>query len=366
MTDAPAQRGSREAAGGPSGVVGGSPSAGGSSRPEAGVASLLQAVRAGDRRSLAKAITLVESTRPRDRAAAVDLLVRLHALTNPVAADTVRIGISGAPGVGKSTFIEAFGLHAVAAGHRVAVLTVDPSSRLAGGSILGDKTRMAELSQHPEAFVRPTPAGRTLGGVARRTREALLVCEAAGFDVIVVETVGVGQSETAAAAMTDLFVLILAPLGGDELQGIKRGVTELADLVLVNKADGDQAAAARRTVAEYRSALHLMRPRTAAWTPAVEACSALARTGVAQAWQRVRDCRAALEASGDRAARRTAQAQGWLHEEVEAGLYERLREDPRLEARAARLEHGVRAGRIAPPAAARDLFDAFFAARTGV
>ena len=323
------------------------------------VAALLEGLRTGGRRGLAKAITLVESTRPRDRAAAAGLLAGLHALANPVHPETVRIGVSGAPGVGKSTFIEAFGLHAVRAGRRVAVLAVDPSSRLAGGSILGDKTRMAELSQHPEAFVRPTPAGRTLGGVARRTREAIVVCEAAGFDVIVVETVGVGQSETAVAGMTDLFLLLIAPLGGDELQGIKRGVMELADLVLVNKADGEQADAAHRTVAEYRNALHLMRPRTSAWTPPVEPCSALARAGIAEAWRRAEECRAALRASGDWAARRAAQAEAWLREELEAVLYERLREDPRLEARAARLEDGVRAGRIAPPAAARDLLDTF-------
>ena len=320
-------------------------------------AALAERVRTGEVRALAKAITLVESTRPVDRNAALGLLEAL-----PMPAGTVRIGISGSPGVGKSTFIEAFGFRAIEAGHRIAVLTIDPSSRLAGGSILGDKTRMTELSQRPEVFIRPTPAGRTLGGVARRTREAIVLCEAAGFDVIVVETVGVGQSETAVAGMTDLFVLLLAPLAGDELQGIKRGVMELADLVLVNKADGVQADAAGRTVAEYRNAIHLMRPRTPAWTPEVESCSALTRTGIAEAWQRTLECRAALEASGDWAARRTAQAEEWLREEIEAGVYERLREDPRLEPLAARVEEEVRAGRTAPPAAARRLLDAFFAA----
>ena len=321
-------------------------------------AALTERVRAGEVRALAKAITLVESTRPGDRSAAIGLL---EALPAP-GSGTIRIGISGSPGVGKSTFIEAFGLRAVEAGHRIAVLTIDPSSRLAGGSILGDKTRMPKLSQRPEAFIRPTPAGRTLGGVARRTREAIVLCEAAGFDVIVVETVGVGQSETAVAGMTDLFLLLLAPLAGDELQGIKRGAMELADLVLVNKADGIQADAAGRTVAEYRNALHLMRPRTPAWTPTVEACSALTGTGIEPAWERTLECRAALEASGDWAARRTAQAEEWLREEVEAAVHERLREDSRLEPLAARLEQEVRAGRIAPPAAARRLLDAFFAA----
>ena len=317
---------------------------------------LAQRVQAGEVRALAKAITLVESTRAADRNAALELLEAL-----PAPGGTVRIGISGSPGVGKSTFIEAFGLKVLDAGHHVAVLTVDPSSRLAGGSILGDKTRMAELSQRPEAFIRPTPAGHTLGGVARRTREAIVLCEAAGFDVVVVETVGVGQSETAVAGMTDLFVLLLAPLAGDELQGIKRGVMELADLVLVNKADGVQADAARRTVAEYRNALHLMRPRTPAWTPLVETCSALTGIGIPEAWRRTLECRAALEDSGDWAARRTAQAEAWLREEFEAGVYERLREDTRLEPFAARLEEEVGAGRIAPPAAARTLLDAFFA-----
>ena len=328
-------------------------------------ADLAARVRAGEVRALAKAITLVESTRPADRSEAIRLLEALGAPPDTVRTDTLRIGVSGSPGVGKSTFIEAFGLRAVAAGRRIAVLTVDPSSRLAGGSILGDKTRMAELSQRPEAFIRPTPAGRTLGGVARRTREAVVLCEAAGFDVVVVETVGVGQSETAVAGMTDLFLLLLAPLAGDELQGIKRGVMELADLVLVNKADGAQADAAARTVAEYRNALHLMRPRTPAWSPTVEGCSALTGAGVAEVWERVLACQAALEASGDRAARRAAQAEEWLREEVEAVMQERLREDPRLAPLAARLEEDVRAGRAAPPAAARRLLDAFFARPPG-
>lgn len=328
--------------------------------PPRRAADLAERVRAGEVRALARAITLVESTRPADRSEALGLLEALG--PSP---DTLRVGISGSPGVGKSTFIEAFGLRAVEAGRRIAVLTIDPSSRLAGGSILGDKTRMAGLSQRPEAFIRPTPAGRTLGGVARRTREAIALCEGAGFDLIVVETVGVGQSETAAAGMTDLFLLLLAPLAGDELQGIKRGVMELADLVLVNKADGAQAEAAARTVAEYRNALRLMRPRTPAWSPTVEACSALTGAGVADAWERVLACRAALDASGDRAARRTAQAEEWLREEVEAALHERLREDPRLEPLAARLEEDVRAGRAAPPAAARRLLDAFFARPPG-
>ena len=319
-------------------------------------AALAERVRAGEVRALAKAITLAESTCPADRSAAIGLL---EALLAP-GIRTIRIGISGSPGVGKSTFIEAFGLRAVEAGHRVAVLTIDPSSRLAGGSILGDKTRMTELSQRPEVFIRPTPAGRTLGGVARRTREAIVLCEAAGYDVIVVETVGVGQSETAVAGMTDIFLLLLAPLAGDELQGVKRGIMEFADIVLVNKADGARTDAARVTVAEYRNALHLVRPRTSAWMPTIGACSALTGCGVPEAWERTLECRVALEAAGDWAARRTAQAGEWLREEVESGVHERLHRDPRLQPLAARLEEEVRAGRTAPPAAAHRLLDAFF------
>ncbi|PWC95248.1 methylmalonyl Co-A mutase-associated GTPase MeaB, partial [Azospirillum sp. TSO5] len=218
-------------------------------------ARLAEAVRSGDRRALARAITLIESTRADHRATADALLAALL----PYTGNSVRLGISGVPGVGKSTFIEAFGLHVIGLGHKVAVLAVDPSSQRTGGSILGDKTRMVDLSREANAFIRPSPAGTTLGGVARRTREAMLICEAAGFDVIVVETVGVGQSETAVADMVDLFMLLLLPAGGDELQGIKKGIVELADLVVVNKADGDLAATARHTVADYRHALALLR-----------------------------------------------------------------------------------------------------------
>ena len=219
----------------------------------------------GDRRALARAITLVESTRADHRAEAEALLAEVL----PHTGDAIRVGISGAPGAGKSTFIEALGLHLVAHGHRVAVLAVDPSSTRSGGSILGDKTRMEQLTRSPHAFVRPSPTGGTLGGVARRTREAMLLCEAAGFDVVLVETVGVGQSEVKVAAMVDLFLVLVAPGGGDELQGLKRGIMELADLVVVNKADGDLAAAAAHTAADYAAALHLVRPRIAGWTPRV-------------------------------------------------------------------------------------------------
>ena len=219
----------------------------------------------------------------------------------------MRLGVSGTPGAGKSTLIEAFGGHVIEHGHRIAVLAVDPSSRRSGGSILGDKTRMQRLAKAPQAFIRPSPAGATLGGVTRRTREAALACEAAGFDVIVIETVGVGQSETAVADMVDCFVLLLAPGGGDELQAIKRGIIELADLVVVNKADGELLAAARRAQADYQAALHLLRPATAGWTPEVLTCSALEGSGIDALWQAVRRHRAALEATGELAAKRQRQ-----------------------------------------------------------
>ncbi len=223
---------------------------------------LADAIASGDRRALAKGITLIESAKPAHAAAAEALVAALLRRARP----SIRIGLSGTPGAGKSTFIEAFGLLLTARGHRVAVLAVDPSSRVSGGSILGDKTRMDRLSRDPNAFIRPSPSGGTLGGVARRTREAIVAVEAAGFDVVIVETVGVGQSETAVADMTDLFVLVHAPGGGDELQGVKRGIMELADLVVVNKADGDLAPAAARAASDLQAALHLMRPKHAAWT----------------------------------------------------------------------------------------------------
>ncbi|MBI5163680.1 MAG: methylmalonyl Co-A mutase-associated GTPase MeaB, partial [Magnetospirillum sp.] len=225
------------------------------------VAALVAGVQAGERRALARAITLIESTRPDHRDAADALL---HDLL-PQAGNAVRVGITGVPGAGKSTFIEAFGLAAIAAGHRLAVLAVDPSSPRSGGSILGDKTRMEELSRDPRAFIRPSPSGGTLGGVARRTREAMLVCEAAGFDVVIVETVGVGQSETAVADMVDMFLLLLVPGGGDELQGLKKGIVELADAIVVNKADGDLAAAAGRAARDYANALHLLAAPAGGW-----------------------------------------------------------------------------------------------------
>lgn len=311
--------------------------------------ALAERIASGDRRALAKAITLVESSRPEHREAAAALLERLQPPFSP----SLRIGISGPPGVGKSTFIEAFGLHAIAQGSRVAVLSIDPSSSLSGGSILGDKTRMQELGRNSSAYIRPTPAGTTLGGVARRTRETMALCEAAGFDLIVVETVGVGQSETACAEMTDVFVVLLLPLGGDELQGIKRGIMELADVVLVNKADGEQLGAAQRTVAEYRNGLGLLRPRSPHWVPVVEACSALHESGIDVAWSHIQTHHEAMTVSGAFHRRRTVQARAWLRDELSDQMRTWLTTDPSVAAELARCEQLVDEGTLAPPAAAR-------------
>lgn len=318
-------------------------------------AKLADAVRAGDRRALARAITLVESTRPDHRARAEALLERLM----PFTGNSIRLGISGVPGVGKSTFIEAFGLHVIGEGHRIAVLAVDPSSKRGGGSILGDKTRMEKLSNAERAFIRPSPAGATLGGVARRTREAMLVCEAAGFDVIVVETVGVGQSETAVADMVDMFVLLTLPSGGDELQGIKRGIMELADLLVVNKSDGDLLPAANRAAADYRRALQLIKPSSANWRTPVRQCSAVTGKGVAEVWQTIGQYRAALGKSGEIAARRAEQARAWLWSELTENLLASLKSHPGVSARVEKIEAKVMAGKLSPTAAARALLATF-------
>ena len=319
------------------------------------VAALADAVVDGDRRALAQAITLVESTRRDHRDAASALL----ALLLPRAGGALRIGVSGAPGVGKSTFIEALGNHVIDAGHRVAVLTVDPSSAISGGSILGDKTRMETLSRRPEAYIRPSPSGTTLGGVARRSRESLLLCEAAGFDVIIVETVGVGQSETRVAEMTDMFVLLLQPGGGDELQGIKRGIMELADLVLINKADGDMKQLAGRSAADYRNALNLLHPRSADWKVEVRTCSARDRVGMDEAWESMLRHHDALEKSGQLAARRAQQARDWMWSEVQESLIADLKEDPQVRRRLPALEAAVVRGELPAAQAARQLLEIY-------
>jgi LAO/AO transport system kinase len=314
-----------------------------------------RSVLAGDRRALARAITLVESTREDHRQAADLLLERVL----PRTGRSVRIGISGAPGVGKSTFIETFGRHVISRGHKLAVLAVDPSSQRSGGSILGDKTRMEELGRSPDAFIRPSPTGGTLGGVARRTREAVLLCEAAGFDVVIVETVGVGQSETAVADLVDMFVLLLLPSGGDELQGLKKGIVELADLLVISKADGDLAKAAGRSAAEYSNALHVLRPVSVYWTPEVLTCSALENRGVAEVWDRVTDYVATMRAAGAFTARRERQARRWMWSAVDEALHAAFRANPRVQALLSALEDEVASGRTTPTRAARKLLDAF-------
>jgi LAO/AO transport system kinase len=298
----------------------------------------------------------VESAHPDDREPAN----RLLEILTPLAGKSIRIGISGVPGVGKSTFIESLGNYVIDRGHKVAVLAVDPSSALSGGSILGDKTRMETLSRRIEAFIRPSPAGGTLGGVTRHTRETVLLVEAAGFDVVIVETVGVGQSETAVAEMTDLFLLLLLPGGGDELQGIKRGIVELADLIVVNKADGDLAAAAQRAAGDYRSALRFLRPRSARWEVPVETCSALEGRGIDEIWTLIEQYRATMTASGDLGAARAAQARRWLWNETVESLMALLREDPRVRQRIQELEEAVAAGRVSPRVAARELVHNFW------
>lgn len=315
------------------------------------MSALADDLLAGDRRALGKAITLVESARADHRVEAVDLLQTVL----PHTGTGIRLGISGAPGVGKSTFIDAFGNHVIDDGHRLAVLAVDPSSSRSGGSILGDKTRMEELARRPEAFIRPSPAGRTLGGVARRTREAMLLCEAAGFGVVIVETVGVGQSETAVAEMVDLFCLLAAPGGGDDLQGIKRGVMELAELVVVTKADGDLLPAANRAAADLRHALHLMRPVHEAWTAQVLSTSSYEGTGLAEVWAAVQDHRSALDAAGALGPMRSEQLRRWLWSELREGLVDRFVAD--AGERLAAAEREVTAGRVLPTVAADDLLD---------
>ena len=317
--------------------------------------SLIEGIRSGDRRSLARAITFAESTRPEHRVIADAVLEAVL----PFTGDAVRVGISGPPGVGKSTFIEAIGNHIISQGLRLAVLAVDPSSRLTGGSILGDKTRMGELANQPNAFIRPSPGGTQLGGVARRTREAMLLCEAAGFDVVIVETIGVGQSEVAVSDMVDLFALLVSPGGGDELQGIKRGIMELADLVIVNKADGDLAAAAARTRGDYASAVHLLRPKWNTWATEVLACSALNGVGVSEVWDAVMLFRSTVTANGELLEARSAQATAWLWSEIGDTLLERFRADLHVAGLLPEIESAVSGGRVTPAKAALQLLQAF-------
>lgn len=317
---------------------------------DAGERALVDGVLAGQLRPLAKTITLIESQR-NDHQQRAQLV--LEALL-PHTGGAMRVGISGVPGVGKSTFTEALGLHLIEQGLRVAVLAVDPSSSITGGSILGDKTRMELLSQNPAAFIRPSPSACSLGGVAEKTREAMLVCEAAGFDVIIIETVGVGQSETAVAGMADIFCLLQLPNAGDDLQAIKKGIMELAELIVINKADLNPAAA-MRAKAQIKTALHMLRPNSPNWTVPVLTMSALKKEGVVEFWQAVCDYRAAMTASGEFAAKRQRQAKAWMWELIDAGLRNRFRSHPQVSAELPQMVSAVEDGSTTPALAAQRL-----------
>ena len=319
-----------------------------------GVAEVCEAIRGGDRGALARTITLLESTR-------TDRSERGQAILEALLPDTeaaTRVGITGPPGVGKSTFIEALGLQLIDADHRVAVLAVDPSSPVTGGSILGDKTRMGRLAQRSQAFIRPSPSSGSLGGVAQRTRECMLLCEAAGYDAVIVETVGIGQSEVSVAGMVDFFLVLLQPGAGDDLQGIKKGVLELADGLVVNKADGDNEPLAERSRHEHAQALELLR-QSKGWKPPVLVASALTGAGIGETWQTILDHRDHQEASGERQARRREQARAWMWSLLEEGLGELFRNHPEVARRIPALEREVQAQKATPAAAARALLDAF-------
>ena len=313
-------------------------------------AEYAEGVRRTDRTILGRAFTLIESRKPSDRDVAEELLQLLGKDAND---NATRLGVTGAPGVGKSTFIEALGKRLIAQGHRVAVLAVDPSSEISGGSILGDKTRMPELSRSPYALVRPSPSGGSLGGVHHRTREAILLCEAAGFDVVIVETVGVGQSETPVASMTDFFMVLIGPGAGDHLQGIKRGVIELADALVVTKADGDSASLSDNTRQEFAHALELLHADRDGWRPRILTCSALQDQGVDETWATVSEHREFLLANNRLSERRRQQRLRWFHEAVDVLLRERFLSDPTTAARLESLAAKVLRGDITPTAAAQ-------------
>ena len=319
--------------------------------PTAEVSRLAQGIRNCDRSVLSRAITLTESKRADHRRTATALTQALLDATGKA----IRVGITGAPGVGKSTTIDALGTMLTGEGHKVAVLAVDPSSRRTGGSILADKTRMAHLANDANAFIRPSPASGTLGGVAAKTREAMLLCEAAGFDVVLVETVGIGQSETAVCDMTDFFLALMLPGAGDELQGIKKGLVELADMIAVNKADGDNVKRANLAAGEYRGALHILTPRSEHWHPPVLTYSALTGTGIDTIWQKILDHRTAMNASGEFDARRRDQQVKWMWSMFEQLTMARLRSDASVRAKVKRIETEVAAGRISPALAAEQI-----------
>jgi LAO/AO transport system kinase len=312
---------------------------------------LARGIKAGDRATLARAITLIESKRADHRKAAHHLVQELLPLTGKA----VRLGITGAPGAGKSTTIDVLGVTLTGRGHKVAVLAVDPSSSRTGGSILGDKTRMAQLASDPNAFVRPSPSSGTLGGVAAKTRETMLLCEAAGYDVVLVETVGIGQSETTVADMTDFFLVLMIPGAGDELQGLKKGIVELADMVAVNKADGDNMARAKLAAADYRAALNILAPHSPTWSPPVVTYSALTGNGISELWSQVQAHKKLMTATGELAARRREQQVKWMWSMLEERLTARLRSDPAVRGKVRQAEAAVAAGKLAPTLAVEEI-----------
>ena len=319
------------------------------------VATITSGVRAGNIRSLAKAITLIESRNPEHSASATELLDTLL----PDSGNSIRVGISGVPGAGKSTFIEALGMYLIAEGHKVAILAVDPTSQLSGGSILGDKTRMEELSREQNAFIRPSPSGDTLGGVARKTRETMLLCEAAGFDVIIVETVGVGQSEVTVASMVDFFLLLQLPNAGDELQGIKKGVMEVADAILVNKAEGDNRPKAELARQQYENALHLFKPKSKNWIVPAMLCSALHNEGIEEIWQTIQIFSKTMKQNNEFTNKRNLQANDWMWTLVMDNLKELFMRDKNVAAMIEQVQTGVSQGVTTPSAAARRLLEVF-------
>ncbi|MBU2582349.1 MAG: methylmalonyl Co-A mutase-associated GTPase MeaB [Alphaproteobacteria bacterium] len=328
-----------------SNTEGAAPPAGG--RPGLSPAQYAEGIANGDRAVLARAITLIESTRPQHQQLAQQVLQLLMDSTGKA----IRLGITGVPGVGKSTTIDQLGVNLVEAGHKVAVLAVDPTSKRTGGSILGDKTRMARLAIHPDAFIRPSPTSGTLGGVTRKTRETMALVEAAGFDVIIVETVGVGQSEVAVADMVDFFLVLLLPGGGDDLQGIKKGIIEIADMIAINKADGENVTRAKSAAAEYRNALHILAPKSATWSPPVITISGAHNTGLEDLWAKVMQHRDLTRASGEFAARRQAQAVEWMRDMLQARLMAALKANPEVARELPLIEAEVRCGRLIPTVA---------------